>query len=131
MGGCGRGSSDALFHSGYSGERHRPVPPSSIPPSTPRTQICRLAAGQVPCGIYDDAAKIKELKQHSTTITKATAQINSLSPALDAQALNQSVREFSNRGLRLTPWGPCTASPSMSIPMPILMPIACVYLTCS
>jgi len=49
--------------------------------------------GQVPCGIYDDAAKIKELKQHSTTITKATNQINALSPALDAQALNQAVRE--------------------------------------
>ena len=57
-------------------------------------QLWRLGAGQVPCGIYDDAAKINELKQHSTTITKATAQINALSPAHDAQALNQSVREF-------------------------------------
>jgi len=34
---------------------------------------------QVPCGIYDDALRIHQIKEHISTIEKAMAQINSLS----------------------------------------------------
>jgi len=47
---------------------------------------------QVPCGIYDDAARITHMHEDVTTITKAIAQINELSGKHDAQSLNQAVR---------------------------------------
>jgi len=34
---------------------------------------------QVPCGIYDDAMRIHQIKEHTQTIIKASVQINSLS----------------------------------------------------
>lgn len=48
---------------------------------------------QVPCGIYDDAARMVILKEHVVTIEKAIDQINQLSMSeANAQNMNQSVR---------------------------------------
>ena len=47
---------------------------------------------QVPCGIYDDAARIKNLKEDATTIAKAITNINQLAGAHDGQGFNQAAR---------------------------------------
>jgi nickel superoxide dismutase len=47
---------------------------------------------QVPCGIYDDAARIKSLREDATTIAKAVAQVSDLASQHDAQAINQAIR---------------------------------------
>lgn len=47
---------------------------------------------QVPCGIYDDQARIARLKEDATTIAKAIAQINALAGKHDAKPLNQATR---------------------------------------
>jgi nickel superoxide dismutase len=47
---------------------------------------------QVPCGIYDDPARIQALREDTTTIAKAIAQIGELAGKGDAQSLNQAVR---------------------------------------
>ncbi len=47
---------------------------------------------QVPCGIYDDVARINQLREDATTIAKAITQINGLTGTPDAQSLNQASR---------------------------------------
>jgi nickel superoxide dismutase len=47
---------------------------------------------QVPCGIYDDPARIARLHEDATTIAKAITQINELAGKHDAQSLNQLMR---------------------------------------
>jgi len=47
---------------------------------------------QVPCGIYDDAARIAQLREDATTIGKATRQINELAGSHSAQEVNQATR---------------------------------------
>lgn len=47
---------------------------------------------QVPCGIYDDKARIAGLYEDTTTITKAIKQIRELAGKHDAQSLNQIIR---------------------------------------
>ena len=47
---------------------------------------------QVPCGIYDDAARIKHLKEDAATVAKAIASITELAGKQDAQAFNQAAR---------------------------------------
>ena len=48
---------------------------------------------QVPCGIYDDAARIIHLKEHVSTIEKAMKQIKQLSESESgSQNMNQLVR---------------------------------------
>ncbi len=47
---------------------------------------------QVPCGIYDDSARIARLREDSVTIAKAIGQINTLAVKRDAQSLNQVTR---------------------------------------
>jgi len=47
---------------------------------------------QVPCGIYDDPARIQLLREDATTIEKAVASINELSAKDDALSANQLVR---------------------------------------
>ncbi len=47
---------------------------------------------QVPCGIYDDGARISRLKEDATTIAKAITQINELAGTRDAHAFNQAAR---------------------------------------
>ena len=53
---------------------------------------CAVAHCQVPCGIYDDAARIARLYEDTTTITKAMKQIDGLAGKTDAQSLNQITR---------------------------------------
>ena len=48
---------------------------------------------QVPCGIYDDAVRIIQIREHITTIEKSMKQINQLtSEESSAQNINQLVR---------------------------------------
>jgi len=58
--------------------------------------VLRLRGGHcmVPCGIFDDAAIVVELKQHAATIRKAMVMIAELHPTIgkDPLALNQLTR---------------------------------------
>ncbi len=47
---------------------------------------------QVPCGIYDDTARISLLREDATTIAKAMKNMNDLAGAHDAQGMNQFTR---------------------------------------
>ncbi len=47
---------------------------------------------QVPCGIYDDGARITRLREDATTIEKAINQILELSGSHEATAFNQATR---------------------------------------
>jgi nickel superoxide dismutase len=47
---------------------------------------------QVPCGIYDDAARIKSMHEDATTITKANTMIGELSGKQDGKSINQMTR---------------------------------------
>jgi len=47
---------------------------------------------QVPCGIYDDHARIHAMEEDIQTISKATIQIQALSKKTDAQSVNQRTR---------------------------------------
>jgi nickel superoxide dismutase len=47
---------------------------------------------QVPCGIYDDQARINRLREDAATIAKAVKNISELSGQRDAQSMNQAVR---------------------------------------
>ena len=48
---------------------------------------------QVPCGIYDDAVRIIQIREHVTTIEKAMKQIEQLtSDESSAQNMNQLIR---------------------------------------
>jgi len=47
---------------------------------------------QVPCGIYDDPARIAAMREDAQTIAKAITQINELGAKHDILAINQSVR---------------------------------------
>ena len=52
---------------------------------------------QVPCGIYDDAARVSAMLEDATTVAKATKLINELAGKTDAQSQNQMVRWVSNK----------------------------------
>ena len=58
---------------------------------TTRVQDAR-AHCEVPCGIYDDPARIAAVHEDAVTIAKAVKQINELAGKHDAQSLNQAVR---------------------------------------
>lgn len=47
---------------------------------------------QVPCGIYDDPARIAALKEDAVTIGKAVAGLTELAGKADAQSWNQAIR---------------------------------------
>ena len=47
---------------------------------------------QVPCGIYDDHARVHAMREDVTTIAKAVKKVQSLSGKGDAQSINQMVR---------------------------------------
>ncbi|MFQ5415332.1 MAG: superoxide dismutase [Ni] [Phycisphaerae bacterium] len=57
---------------------------------------------QVPCGIYDDPARIARLKEDAATIAKATDQIGQLAGQHDAQAFNQAARWVSTKETHAT-----------------------------
>ena len=52
---------------------------------------------QVPCGIYDDTARITRLREDAATIAKAIAQIHELLGKHDPQAFNQAARWVSTK----------------------------------
>lgn len=54
---------------------------------------------QVPCGIYDDAARIANLREDATTIAKATKQIAEMAGGHSALAINQGVRWINTKEL--------------------------------
>ena len=56
------------------------------------TQGVVLGHCQVPCGIYDDYARVQAMLEDVTTIEKATKSIQSLAGKTDAQSQNQMVR---------------------------------------
>jgi nickel superoxide dismutase len=61
--------------------------------------LIAAAAGahcQIPCGIYDDAARISEMKEHVTTIEKSMKEIISIKPDTP-QNSNQLVRWVNNK----------------------------------
>ena len=47
---------------------------------------------QVPCGIYDDHARVHAMREDATTIEKAVKMIGELAKKKDAQSANQMVR---------------------------------------
>ncbi len=47
---------------------------------------------QIPCGIYDDAARVKAMLEDAATVKKATKLIAQLAGKTDAQSQNQIVR---------------------------------------
>jgi len=47
---------------------------------------------QVPCGIYDDGARIAQLREDTTTIRKAVSNIGELLAKDDAKSMNQLIR---------------------------------------
>jgi len=47
---------------------------------------------QVPCGIYNDAARIAALNEDTETIAKCITKINALAGKTDATSINQTVR---------------------------------------
>lgn len=56
-----------------------------------------LAHCQVPCGIYDDHARVMRMLEDVATIEKAANQINELANKTDAQSKNQLVRWVMNK----------------------------------
>lgn len=51
-----------------------------------------IAHCEVPCGIYDDPARVAQLLEDATTIGKAVGEITALAGKTDAQSINQVVR---------------------------------------
>ena len=52
---------------------------------------------QVPCGIYDDAARVEAMLEDAATVEKATKLIGELAGKSDAQSQNQMVRWVVNK----------------------------------
>ncbi len=52
---------------------------------------------QVPCGIYDDGARVTELREDAKTIGKAIVKIGELAGKQDAQSSNQLTRWVTNK----------------------------------
>ena len=52
---------------------------------------------QVPCGIYDDAARVTAMLEDAATVKKAVKLIGELSGKTDAQSQNQIVRWVTNK----------------------------------
>ncbi|THB75274.1 MAG: superoxide dismutase [Desulfobacteraceae bacterium] len=52
---------------------------------------------QVPCGIYDDHARVKTMLEDSATVIKAVRMMNGLAGKTDAQSQNQMVRWVMNK----------------------------------
>ena len=52
---------------------------------------------EIPCGIYDDSARVTGMLEDCATIEKATVKIAELAGKTDAQSQNQMVRWVSNK----------------------------------
>ena len=60
---------------------------------SPRVQ----AHCQVPCGIYDDHARVQAMLEDATTVAKAAKMMAELTGKTDPQSVNQSVRWVMNK----------------------------------
>ena len=52
---------------------------------------------QVPCGIYNDSARVQSMLEDAATVTKATTMLAELAGKTDAQSINQSTRWVLNK----------------------------------
>jgi nickel superoxide dismutase len=52
---------------------------------------------QIPCGIYDDRARVDSMLEDAATVAKATRELAKLEGKTDAQSVNQSVRWVMNK----------------------------------
>ena len=52
---------------------------------------------QVPCGIYDDHARVQAMLEDAATVDKAAMMINELAGKTDPQSVNQAVRWVMNK----------------------------------
>lgn len=52
---------------------------------------------QIPCGIYDDHARVEAMREDAVTVEKALRLINELAGKTDAQSVNQRVRWVMNK----------------------------------
>lgn len=52
---------------------------------------------QVPCGIYDDHARVDSMLEDAATVVKAAGQMAELAGKTDAQSANQMVRWVMNK----------------------------------
>ena len=52
---------------------------------------------QIPCGIYDDYARVQSMLEDADTVIKSTQSIEKLSGSSDAQSLNQFSRWVTNK----------------------------------
>ena len=52
---------------------------------------------QVPCGIYNDSARVQSMLEDAATVTKATKMLAELEGKTDAQSINQSTRWVLNK----------------------------------
>lgn len=52
---------------------------------------------QVPCGIYDDHARVQAMLEDAATVDKAATMINELAGKTDPQSINQAVRWVVNK----------------------------------
>lgn len=57
---------------------------------------------QIPCGIYDDPARVQSLREDAATIEKSMTLINELAGKSDAQSANQLVRWVTNKETHAT-----------------------------
>lgn len=56
-----------------------------------------LAHCQIPCGIYDDHARVQSMLEDAATVEKSVKLINELAGKTDAQSQNQLVRWVVNK----------------------------------
>ena len=52
---------------------------------------------QIPCGIYDDNARVQNMLEDAATVVKATVLITELANKTDAQSKNQLTRWINNK----------------------------------
>ncbi len=52
---------------------------------------------QVPCGIYDDHARVQSMLEDAATVAKATKMMGELAGKTDAQSINQATRWVMNK----------------------------------
>jgi nickel superoxide dismutase len=57
---------------------------------------------QVPCGIYDDPARIAQLREDAATIAKAIGQMTELAGKQDVQSINQLTRWIETKEFHAT-----------------------------
>lgn len=56
-----------------------------------------LAHCQIPCGIYDDDARVRAMMEDAVTVEKSVRMISELAGKTDPQSVNQQVRWVMNK----------------------------------